>query len=180
MLEKIQKASPKFNRWLSISVGGFMMLAVTFMMVGSAIMRALTDFSFSGDIEICETMMVWIVLSGLAYALITGAHVRVVLILNRLPSRIRSVFEVFSNTVGLGFFVILTWASWNFFWVALVEMRVPMSPLGVPLFTGAVFLPIGCALISIQFLIYSIVALRLALVPVGEGKVGEGEIVHGV
>lgn len=180
MLEKIQKASPKFNRWLSISAGGFLMLVITFLMVGGAFSRALFGFSFAGDIEICETMMVWIVLSGVAYALITGAHVRVVLVLNRLPSRIRSGFEIFSNIVGLGFFAILTWASWSFFWVALVEMRVPMAPLGVPLFIGAVFLPIGCGLMSLQFLIYLIAALRLTRVPVREEEVPEEEVIHGV
>jgi len=180
MLEKIQKASLKLHRWLSISVGGFLTLLIAFLLMGESFMRTLFGSPIKGIIEICETMMVWIVLSAVTYALITGTHVRVVLVLNRLPTRIRSGFEIFSNIAGFIFFALLTWAGWRFFWVSLVEWRIPMAPLGLPLFIGAVFIPIGCGLISIQFLIYLIAALRMARVPVREEEVREEPVVRGI
>ena len=180
MLEKIQKASLKLNKWLSISVGGFLALLIAFLLMGESFMRTVLDNPIKGVIEICETMMVWIILSAVTYALITDTHVRVVLVLNRLPSRVRSGFECFSNIAGFIFFALLTWAGWRFFWESLVEWRIPMAPLGLPLFIGAVFIPIGCGLMSLQFLIDLIAALRMARVPVGEEEVREEPAVHGI
>lgn len=180
MLEKIQKASPKLHRRLSISVSGFLTLVITFLLIGDAFSRTVLGNPIKGAIEICETIMVWIIFSAVTYALITGTHVRVILVLNRLPSRVQLRFESFSNIVGFISFAIFAWAGWRFFWVSLVEWRLPMAPLGVPLFIGAVFLPIGCALMSLQFLINFIATLRMARVPVREEEVREEPVIHGV
>lgn len=160
MLTKIRDISRRVNEWSAANISGSVMLVATFLMTADVIMRGLLGDPIRGVIEICETMMVWIIYAAVGHALITGNHVRVTLVLNRLSPRLRSKFEVFVNFVGFGFFAVLTCQAGWFFWNAWVLKTVPMALIGVPIFYAAVFMPIGCAFISIHFLIRLMCRLR--------------------
>jgi len=160
MLEKITKTSVKVNRRLCLYLSGSILVALGFLLVTDSFLRVIWGKPFGGSQEVAETILVWVVFASLAYALITGIHVRVILFVMYLPSRLRSGCEIFSNAVGFIGFAIFTWAGWRLFWVSLVEGRISMALLGLPLAIPSVFIPIGCALMSLQFLIQLVNCLK--------------------
>ena len=153
MLEQIENGSQKLNKNFSAFIGGGLIIATTLLVVVDITLRSLIGTPIQGVYEVCETCMVWIVYSGMAYALITGQHVKVVLILNRLHPRLLPRFEAFDDLVGFVFSALLSYGGCSFFWNAWVKQTVPMAPVGVPLWIAAVLMSIGFILITVEFLI---------------------------
>lgn len=88
-----------FFRKVSNLFGAAAIFFMAFLMAGTSLdvtVRALRGRSISGVFEMAELSMVLIVFLGLGWTKRDDAHIRVTLLVERLPTRVRHVLEVVS------------------------------------------------------------------------------------
>jgi len=67
-----------------------------------------------GTTEITGILQVVAIAAGLAFSKIAGRHIRVDLFIDRLPRRRKAILELFSSILGLGLFVVVGWATYEY------------------------------------------------------------------
>lgn len=153
MLAKLEAASHKWNRWIVSLFGGVIFMTLTFMLVFESLRRTIVDKSIWGLYDISEILNVWLVITAFAYALITAYHVRVTLVLDRLPTKGRLACEIIASLIGIAMFSFLLWGAIPHAWDSFVLKETPMSPARVPMYLGKIGMVPGLALMLIQFII---------------------------
>lgn len=161
MLRRLGSFNYRVNRRLCLYISGWLILMITGLMVVDAIRRTLFALTIQGAIDVVEISMAWIVFIAFAYALITGAHVRMTLLVGRLPPRVRPGFEIFSSILGAAFFGLFTYLASLYFWTSWLVKETPMSPVPAPVWLAKAALPIGGVLIFLSFLLRLIRSLRV-------------------
>jgi len=104
-----------FFERLSHFFGLIALLCLAFLMFGTAIdvtVRALTGKPISGVFEMAETSMVLLVFMGLGWTKIDNAHIRVTMLLDKVPGSVRLVLEIL---------------SWSFAALLLVFLAIPAT-----------------------------------------------------
>ncbi len=170
---KAESISRGVNRKVAIGLSGVGMILLASALVVDASMRTLFNMPILALDRIAEALLVWIIFAAFAYALITHAHVRVTLVVDRLPHRIRLGCEIFSNLVGLGFFAILTFVTWSYFWESWVIREVIYGPVRMPFWPIKLSMPVGFSFITVEFLIRLLHILRPKHEVVEEEEVAE-------
>jgi TRAP-type C4-dicarboxylate transport system permease small subunit len=103
------------NRWLgylAVTVLALMMLLTVVDVTGRYFSRWFDWASpISGTTEICKLMMVIIVFPALGWAALGRVHVKVDLLMTRLPPRVQAIVNAFTLLIALGTYVIITWRS---------------------------------------------------------------------
>lgn len=160
MLRKIEAASHGANKKLAIYVSGIGILSVMSILIVDASLRTIFAMPFLWVIDVSEIILAWIVFTAFAYALITETHVRMTLVLSRLPLRLRSGCEIFGNLMGVFFFALLTYLAIPYFWQSWLVKEVPMAAVETPVWLGKAAVPVGGILMSVVFLIRLIRSLR--------------------
>lgn len=74
-------------------------------------LRYFLDRPIASSFELTEFMMAIVVCFGLANTAVLKGHVRVELMLNRLPQRPRAVIDSITNLVSVCVFALITWQS---------------------------------------------------------------------
>ncbi len=105
-----------------------------------------------GASESTELLLPYIVFWSLAYTLLTGGHVRVSILVARLPERTRVAAEILACVIGLVLFGALTYTSWLQFWESFVIQEFMMAAVKLPWWVGKFGMPTGCFLMFLQFL----------------------------
>lgn len=113
-----------------------------------------------GGVEIARVLLAWIFFLPLAYALVTGAHVRVTVLLTRLPHRLSSIADGLGTIFSISFLSLAVYASWKQFWESFVVGETLPAPIWIPFWLAKLALPIGCSLITAQLIINLVVHFR--------------------
>jgi TRAP-type C4-dicarboxylate transport system permease small subunit len=66
---------------------------------------------FAGTYELIEALIIVVVAGALGYTEMEKGHVTVQIIVSRFPQRLQGVFETFIYLIGVGLWVVITWAS---------------------------------------------------------------------
>ena len=160
IFDKIENASRKINRIFALTVCGYSLIFIAFLICGEALARNFFKLSFQAIMELSQIIVAWVVFPALACALISGTHVRVTLMTNLLPQRLRAGCEIFSYLGGLIFFACFSYFAWPYFWESWKIKEIPMAPVELPLWFAKLAMPIGTSFFSIQFLILLIRTLH--------------------
>jgi len=160
VISKIETTSTRWNRRVAVYISGICIILITVLLVTDASLRTFFAKPIVGIIDIIEIILAWIVFTAFAHALITGAHVRMTLVVGRLPFRFRPGFDVFGSLIGVVFFALLTFLAVPYFWQSWLIKEVPMSPLATPVWLGKAAMPIGSLLMLAAFIIRLMRSLR--------------------
>ncbi len=153
MLSKIEAISENVNRKIVVFLGGTLFMTLTFMLVFESLKRTIMSSTTWGLYEVAEIIVSWLVYTAFAYALIAGFHVRVTLIIDRLPIRIRLWCEILTDIIGIALFSFLLYGAIPHAWDSFLIQETPMSPARTPLWLAKMALPVGAAIMLFQFLI---------------------------
>ena len=167
-LTKLENISRRVNRWVAIYISGGGVLAIMAMMVIDATMRTVFNIALLGLVAWSELLMVWVCLAALAYALITGVHVRMSIVLMHLPRRLQLGCEVFAYLVGLVGFAFITCYGGLHFWEAWLIKEEAETTVRSPIWLGKGVIPIAAGLMAFEFLLRLIRTLRVGHVLEGE------------
>ncbi len=121
-----------------------------------------TGISITGVSEIASYLLVGATFLGLAYTFVHHAHIRVTLLISRLPSAIRVWFEVFGLLVALILSLLLGYGLIELTRESLAFNDVSSGFLAIPLWIPQTVLATGVGLLCLALLEALIIALRIA------------------
>jgi len=112
-------------------IGTSFMIFLMLLTVADIFLRYFFNAPITGATEISRLMMIVIVFPALGWAAIDRAHVRVDLIVSRMPSRVQRIFGSITFLIALVTFCIITWQS--FLEAAVVNrqtslIKLPFAP----------------------------------------------------
>lgn len=98
------------SRWMgyvSAVVIGLLMLVVVADVCG----RYFLNSPITGASELASFMMIVVVFPALAWAALTGKHVKVDILVAHFPPRAQAILDSITLLAALGMFVVITWRS---------------------------------------------------------------------
>lgn len=98
------------NRIMGYVASGFLILLMLITVV-DVFLRYFFNSPLTGTTEISQLMMIIIVFPALGWAAIDRAHIRVDLLVNQLPSRLKALFSSITLLIALGVYIIIAWRS---------------------------------------------------------------------
>ena len=129
----------------------WLILIMTLISAGNAIVRKLFDMSSNAMLEIQWYLFSGVFLLSAAYALQQNAHVRIDVIYSRFSRRTQMWIDIF----GTLFFLfpmafIILWLSWPVFLLSLKSGEVSANAGGLVFWPARLILPVGFALLILQ------------------------------
>ncbi|PAU77218.1 TRAP transporter small permease [Halomonas salipaludis] len=118
--------------------------------------------SITGVSEIAAYLLVGATFLGLAYTFVHHAHIRVTLLISRLPSTIRVWFEVFGLIVALAISLLLGYGLIELARESLEFNDVSSGFLSIPLWIPQTVLATSVGLLALALAEALIMALRIA------------------
>jgi TRAP-type C4-dicarboxylate transport system permease small subunit len=91
--------------YVATAVLGLMVLLTT----ADVLLRYIFRSPITGAYELTEFMMVVVAFPALAWCAVKGGHVKVDLVMSRLPPRVQSIVDSITLLAALGTYVIMTW-----------------------------------------------------------------------
>jgi TRAP-type C4-dicarboxylate transport system permease small subunit len=123
--------------------GMFLLLPMMFLTTVDVVGRAVWAWPIIGGLEISSFMLAMFVLSALAYTQQKKGHVRVSMVLSRLPERLQLILEASTTILSLFVIAIMTWQGWA---LAVREtavsdmLRIPQWPFRLLVSVAGFFL----------------------------------------
>lgn len=139
------------SQFFGILAGIFVMAGVVLVMA-EIVVRNLFNGTLYITQEYTAYFMVAITFFGLAYTLKDSGHIRLEFLYRVVKTgKSRAILEIYALLVGLILFIIITYATTNYFLDAVTtgkrSMQISKTMLAIPQFA----MPLGSLLISLQF-----------------------------
>ena len=119
--------------------------------------RYLFNSPVTGTYEYFGVLLACIVLLGLAYTQAARGHVRIELVVSRLPSRLQTIFGFFTTIIALFISVLIFWEGLELV-ISNWHLGRLVQTIQVPLFIPRMFVPLGalvlCFVLLVQILQY--------------------------
>ncbi|QOR38791.1 TRAP transporter small permease [Billgrantia diversa] len=141
-------------------------LQVTFRLVDALLVLvglSRLGFGITGLSEIAAYLLVGATFLGLAYTFVHHAHIRVTLLIGRLPSALRAWFEVFCLSVALVLSVLLSYGLVEIIRESLEFNDVSSGFLSIPLWIPQTALLVGVVLLCLALTEALVQTLRIAI-----------------
>lgn len=119
--------------------------------------------SITGVSEMASYLLVGATFLGLAYTFVHHAHIRVTLLISRLPSAIRVWFEVFGLLIAVVISLLLAYGLIGLARESFQYNDVSSGFLSIPLWIPQLVLVVGVGLLALALLEALWIALRIAI-----------------
>jgi C4-dicarboxylate transporter, DctQ subunit len=143
-------------------------LMVTLMVMAVAfevVMRYAFNRPTRWVIEMCEYALVYVAFLGGAWVLKDEGHVKVEFLVELFPQPVQRVFHVVTSLVGAAVCAVVTWAGAGYIRQLIETGEQLFRSVQIPKWTVLIVIPIGMALLAIQF-------IRRAFSPLPQGPGG--------
>lgn len=134
-------------------VAGVITFLMMVLVVANALLRFLLNQPIAGTLEITESALPLLVFLSLALTQHQGGHIRVVLVVRRLPPAWRRAATVAGLALGALFFA---WCAWATFGTAMKSLAINEQEWGTirfPIYPVKFVVSLGLALLGVQFLL---------------------------
>jgi TRAP-type C4-dicarboxylate transport system permease small subunit len=115
--------------------------------------RNLAGFSSSATTEITSYMLAFGIAWGLAHALATRSHIRIDVLVNRLPMRLRQYLHTFALVLLTALVMFLTWCAWGLVNESILFNAKDTSALAIPLVIPQGLWAIGITMLAVFALV---------------------------
>lgn len=140
-------------------VSGILIVVSTLVICYAVVLRALGE-STIWQTELTVYLLIFVTFVGGAYGAKHGEHVNVDLLINRLPERGRLALKLVVSLLCLIFMVMIAWVSYES-WAIVVQLDRSSGTAWDPsLILPYAILPIGMALIALQYVVIMIRDVR--------------------
>jgi len=145
----LRSLPPVINRWLIAiekclaNVAGCIILGMMSLTVIEITLRKLSGRSIEGVFEGVELMIVAIVYLGLAHVQSLEEHVRVELLITRVPFKARQILEALNILLALAFFSLATWMTGKQAWESWLIRETTFLPAALPVWLARGLVTIG-------------------------------------
>jgi TRAP-type C4-dicarboxylate transport system permease small subunit len=135
-----------------VAACGVLLFLFMLMEVGDVTGRYVFSWPVPGTREIGEIVLAWVVFMGWAAVLANKQHIRVLILVDRLPLRVQAWLELVALFVGLIMIGSIAYYSFGLAVQSFVIKEVTYT-YSIPRWPGKLALFLGSALFTIQFLI---------------------------
>ena len=147
-LDVIRKGIQRCNFYLC-SVGMFLLIPMMLLTTGDVIGRAAWARPIPGAVEVSSYLLAVFILLGVAYTHQVKGHVRVSMLVSRLPERARLVLDVITTLLSLLIISILAWQGW----IVGIEERAVSDMLRIPQFPFRLLVSVAGLFLCLELLI---------------------------
>ena len=133
-----------------VSFGGmFVLLPLMLLSSLEVVSRAIWDRPLPGTVELSSYMLVIFILCGLAYTHQVRGHVRVNLLLTKLPPTLALLIEVITILLSLFIMGVLAWQGW----VVGLEQKTVSDMLRIPQLPFRLLVSVAGVMMFLELLI---------------------------
>jgi len=138
----VRKWIQRTTRFLS-NVGMFLLIPMMLLTTGEVVGRAVWSKPIPGSMELSSYMLAVFVLLGIAYTHQVRGHVRVSMLVSKLPGSVGLALDIFTTLLSLFIIAVMAWQGWV---VGMEELavsdtlRIPQLPFRLLVFVGGLFL----------------------------------------
>lgn len=159
-----------FDRLLDATavLASIILMVMMFATVGKIALRAIFNIGILGVDQISGIMMVYMTFLGAAWVLRSDGHVMVDLLTGSVGSAAQRRLNVLASLIGSAVCVAMTYYSIHAIALSIRRGVVVAAELEIPRSIGLMAIPIGCALLGIEFLRRARRAHQGLLVPAQE------------
>ena len=150
MIEPFHAVVQRCNFALGM-VSGLGILAMGLILTYEVMCRYLFNAPTIWAQEISIYLYMWTMLAAASYTLQMGKHVHVDLLIERLPTRVKTLFEIATSAVGVLFCAIVSVQAYQMIAATVQFGKVSATPLRVPLWIPQSALLMGFVLLTFQF-----------------------------
>ena len=154
-LDNISKVIQKATRLLCY-IGMFLLVPMMLITAGDVIGRSLWSKPIPGTVELSSYMLAVFILLGVAYTHQVKGHVRVSMLVSRLPERAELILDVFTTLLSLFIIAILAWQGW----VVGIEERTVSDMLRLPQLPFRLLVAIAACFLCLELLVDLTVSFR--------------------
>ena len=156
MLNRLGRLYSRAVKLLALRAGdmaGLCALAMTLFITLDVFLRYAFNAPTIWANEVSSYLLLVMVFMGAAYALREKAHIRIDVVVSRLPRRVQDWMQVISSIIFLIFTVILGYFTWSIFLDTVRFAETSRSLWDIPLAPWQVWLPLGLAIISLLLIL---------------------------
>jgi len=144
------KLANPVSRWMS-AAGAVVLALMTFLAAMDVLLRYLFNQPISGALELIQYMMLVVVVSGFAHCTIEKSHIRVEVLIDRCPDKVRTILYCITSFLSFGLVVLITRQA--VVYTGMLFGSNMMSPvLFIPAFPFAIVLAVAMAVFSLALL----------------------------
>jgi len=149
---KLRKAATAVAAFMNYVAGWNFILCAVFITV-DVLCRNFGGFSSSATTEITSYMLAFGLAWGLAHALATRSHIRIDVLVNRLPIGLRQYLHAFALVLLTGLSVFLAWCAWGLVDESMLFNAKDTSALAIPLVIPQGLWAVGITMLAVFALI---------------------------
>ena len=135
------------------SVGAFVLVLMMMLTAADVILRKTMNLPIVGSYDLIVYMMAIVVAFGLAYCAVMQGHVKVDLVVEHFPRRVRAIIDSITAFLSMGLFSLITWQCFVQM-KQLFASNVTSMVLLIPAFPFVGMVGAGSALLTLVLLAY--------------------------
>jgi TRAP-type C4-dicarboxylate transport system permease small subunit len=147
-LATISRVIQRVTRFLCY-IGMFLLIPMMLITAGDVIGRSVWAKPIPGTVELSSYMLAIFILLGVAYTHQVKGHVRVSMLVSRLPERVGGILDVLTTLLSLFIIAILAWQGW----VVGIEERTVSDMLRMPQLPFRLLVAIAACFLCLELLI---------------------------
>jgi TRAP-type C4-dicarboxylate transport system permease small subunit len=164
----LNKVTEYFNRIIRpisgvlYGIGLGVLVALMFLTMSDVILRYVFNRPITGSFDLTEFMMAVIIVFGVAHCGFTRGHVKVELVMERMPAGVQVIAEIVTSLLGLGLFSLITWQCFVYTKVQF-DSGVASNILEIPVFPFVGIVGLGSAVYTVVLLLHFLESLAQAV-----------------
>jgi TRAP-type mannitol/chloroaromatic compound transport system permease small subunit len=144
------RAVDRFNTRLGAIVAWAILIAVLVSAVNATVRKAF-DMSSNAWLELQWVLFGAVFLLCAPWTLLSNEHIRIDIVNNMFPKRLRDWIDVFGHVFFLiPVAVVVAYLGWPFFWISLVGDEQSTNAGGLPVYPSKLLIPLGFSLLAVQ------------------------------
>jgi TRAP-type C4-dicarboxylate transport system permease small subunit len=125
-IDLLEKYSALLSKWL-YWIAGAGLIAMLVLVVGDIVGIKLLAHPIPGGIEIVALLGVVVIGFAIAFVQVLHGHIQVDFLVMKLPPRVKAAIDVLMTLLGIAFFFILAWRSWDYARTMQITGEVSMT-----------------------------------------------------
>ena len=149
---------------VSMAVAALGVLAMCLLVTGAVVVRYVFNWPVVWVPEIVGYLMVALVFLALGETMLAGRHIKIDLVVGRLPRRLRDIVELFTLTLSVGVAGFFSWHGLDTMLRSLdYGRRDAFGALNMPLWIPQMAMPIGLSILTLVAVLLACRKLREVL-----------------
>ena len=172
-MEKLKRLVSLIGFWYSLAIhrltfitgliAGFSLLAMTLMVTMDVTLRYGFNAPTKWANEFSAYLAVLVIFLGISYVLRENAHIRVDVVVRKLPRRAQDWIRVITSVILLGYIIILFHLTWDVLVMNFAINKSSFTAMDVPIWPIQAFIPLGLAIMGLLLIQHIFVEAKVAL-----------------